>query len=96
MLSPFIYDTIGAVGVIIILVTYFCLQIDKISSKTVFYSVLNFVGSFCITFSLIFEWNLSAFLIEAAWVIISFYGILKNLSSRRQINSNENIQLQNI
>lgn len=72
-------DLVGAVGVAAIVVTYFLLQVGKIKSDGLSYSVLNAVGAALILFSLTFKFNLSAFLIEFFWVIISIYGIAKYL-----------------
>lgn len=71
------YAFIGLLGVIVIITTYFLLQIDKIDSKSFSYSILNIVGSFFIIISLNKDWNLSAFIIEFFWIIISVYGIYK-------------------
>lgn len=79
MVSPIIYNTIGTLGVVLILFGYFALQVDKIDAKKLPYSILNLIGALCILFSLIFEWNFSAFLIESAWFVISVYAIIKRL-----------------
>lgn len=76
------YDFVGNLGVIIILLTYFLLQIGRINSKSVKFSLLNLIGAFLILVSLYFEFNLSAFLIEFFWLIISLIGILKSLKSQ--------------
>jgi hypothetical protein len=44
--------------------------------------VLNAVGAGLITLSLCFDFNLSAFLIELAWILISLYGIVARLRQR--------------
>ena len=79
MLSLEWFDLVGAVGAAAIVVTYFLLQVDKLNSDGLCYSVLNAVGAALILFSLTFKFNLSAFLIEFFWVIISIYGIVKYL-----------------
>jgi len=58
---------------------YLLLQLEKISSRDILYSGMNAVGASLIIFSLIFEFNFSAFLIEFFWVIISLLGIYKGL-----------------
>lgn len=79
MLSLEWFDLVGTVGAAAIVVTYFLLQVDKLNSDGLSYSVLNAVGAALILFSLTFKFNLSAFLIEFFWVIISIYGIVKYL-----------------
>lgn len=74
-------DIIGIIGVIIILLTYFLLQIEKISFKSFWYSFLNLIGSVLLLISLIFNWNLPSVIIEIFWMSISLFGIYKFLKS---------------
>lgn len=74
-------DILGSIGAATIVTTYMLLQMGKVRSDQVWYSVLNFVGAALILFSLYFKFNLSAFLIEIFWVFISLYGIWKNSRS---------------
>lgn len=69
------YDLIGAVGVALIILTYFLLQLEKIKGESMLYSLLNAAGAGLIIFSLYFSFNLSAFLIEFFWLLISLFGI---------------------
>lgn len=71
------YDLIGSVGVATIIITYVLLQIEKIRSESLAYSVLNGLGAGLIVISLIFDFNFSAFIVESLWVLISLYGIGK-------------------
>ena len=71
------YDLIGLVGVATIIITYVLLQTEKIRSESLTYSVLNGLGAGLIVFSLIFDFNFSAFIVESLWVLISLYGIGK-------------------
>lgn len=71
------YDLVGNIGVFFILITYLLLQLDKIDSHTMKYSCLNAVGASAILCSLYFEFNLSAFIIELFWLLISLIGIIK-------------------
>jgi multidrug transporter EmrE-like cation transporter len=80
-------DFIGNVGVIILMITYLMLQLNKLSSDALAYSVLNAVGASLIVVSLVYDFNLSALLMEVFWVLISFVGIyryfrLKSLRSQ--------------
>ncbi len=70
-----IYDVLGNIGVFLIILTYFLLQIRKLSSESLFYSALNALGASLIIVSLLFDFNLSAFIVESFWVIISLIGI---------------------
>lgn len=71
------YDVVGTGGVVLILVAYFMLQTARWSGQTVGYSVVNLIGSLMITVSLVFDFNLSSFIIEVAWIAISIYGIVR-------------------
>lgn len=78
------YDLVGNLGVVLILGSYFLLQIDKIDSKSVAYSVGNAIGAVLILVSLCFAFNLSSFIIEIFWLLISLYGLLHTRNSNRQ------------
>ena len=70
-------DLVGNVGVVILMITYLMLQLSKLSSDSLAYSVLNAAGAGLIVISLLFDFNLSALLMEVFWVLISFVGIYR-------------------
>jgi hypothetical protein len=72
-----LYDIVGILGVTIVLVAYFFLQLNKLQVSSYIYSIINAVGSLLILFSLYFDWNLSAVVIEIAWAGISMMGIIR-------------------
>ena len=80
-----IYDLVGLVGVVMILLAYFLLQVGKLKLENISYSLLNFLGSVFIFVSLLFDWNLSAFFIEISWILISVYGIVKSIRVKASI-----------
>lgn len=71
------YDVIGSIGVGIIILTYILLQTERLKSENPIYSALNALGASLIAFSLIFNFNFSAFIVELFWILISFYGIIR-------------------
>ena len=78
-----VHDVIGALGVTLIVATYLALQAGRL--ETGFrYSLLNGVGAAMILYSLIFDFNLAAFLVEAFWLAISIYGIWRSLRTARR------------
>lgn len=79
-----IYDFAGNVGVLLIIGTYLLLQLDKIKSNTLSYSMLNAIGACLIIVSLIFRFNLSAFIVEVFWLLISFVGILRFVFNKKK------------
>ena len=70
-------DFVGNIGVVVLVITYLMLQLNKLSSDGLAYSVLNAVGAGLIVISLLYDFNLSAFVIEVFWVLISFVGIYR-------------------
>ena len=75
-------NTVGVIGVIMILFAYGLSQLEKISPKEYPYQFLNLFGSLFIMMSLIVSWNLPTFVIEVCWLAISIYGIYKIARSR--------------
>jgi len=71
-------DLVGNVGVVILMVTYLLLQLNKIRSDDLMYSLLNAAGASLIVVSLLVNFNLSALLMEVFWVLISFVGIYRH------------------
>jgi len=70
-------DLLGNIGVVLITIDYLLLQLNRISSNSLSYSLLNAVGAGLIILSLIFNFNLSAFIMEAIWVVISLFGLYR-------------------
>src|SRR6516225_9364394 len=79
-----LFDLAGFIGVLLIVIAYLLLQLDKLPSSSPSYSLLNAAGSLLIMFSLVFKFNVSAFLIEVFWFLISLMGLGKWLIARRQ------------
>ncbi|MBO6556525.1 MAG: hypothetical protein JJ934_12300 [Pseudomonadales bacterium] len=71
------HDLMGNLGVLFILVTYVLLQLEKVDVSSLTYSALNAAGAALILYSLLYDFNLSAFLIESAWLAISLYGLAR-------------------
>jgi CDP-diglyceride synthetase len=78
------YDLVGNIGVAIILITYLLLQMNKFTSGNPMHSLLNAIGALLIITSLVYNFNLSAFLVELFWLLISIYGIVTVYVDRRQ------------
>lgn len=78
------FEGIGMIGVLCFLTAYGLLQAGKLSIEDMRYSVINLVGAVLVGISLLWRWNFSAFMLEAAWALISIYGIAKQLAKRRQ------------
>ncbi len=73
------HDLLGNVGVFVILATYLLLQLQRLSATRPPYLLANGLGALLILISLMNQFNLSAFVIEAAWLLISVYGLIRCL-----------------
>jgi len=78
-MSYSIFDFLGNIGVFLILIMYLFLQVKKVSFDSLIYSLLNAIGALLILVSLFYNFNLSAFVIESFWLLISIYGIYVNM-----------------
>jgi hypothetical protein len=76
------YDSVGSIGVGVIIFTYVLLQTGRLKSESLVYSALNAGGASLIIISLIYNFNFSAFVVEFFWVLISLYGIAKYFLKR--------------
>ena len=84
-----LFDLAGFVGVVLIIVGYLLLQLEKLPSSSLRYSLLNAAGALLIMVSLVFAFNLSAFIVEAFWFLISLLGLWKALTRRMQSKPGE-------
>jgi len=76
---------VGIIGVILTLLAYFLINLDKVTSTSVSYVWLNLIGSILLLYSLLFHWNLSSVLIEIAWISISLIGLYRIFRLRLNI-----------
>lgn len=89
------YDILGTLGVGVIIITYVLLQIERVRSDQLVYSVLNAAGAALILISLYFDFNFPSLVVEFFWLVISLFGIGKyffrrdspNAAKRRNDNS---------
>ena len=81
------HDLIGNIGVVLILATYLLLQVGRMPSTSLWYSLLNGLGAALILVSLTQDFNLSSFIIEICWLVISGIGIIGALRARQSASS---------
>jgi hypothetical protein len=79
------FDLVGNIGVLLMVIAYLLLQLEKLSSSAFSYLLLNTIGAVLVIISLMFRFNLSSFLMEGFWLLISLYGLAKPLFSRRAV-----------
>ena len=71
------HDLVGNLGVLLIVGSYFWMQLGRISGQSMIYSLVNSVGAAFILVSLYFNFNLSAVVIELFWLAISLMGAVR-------------------
>jgi hypothetical protein len=83
------YDVIGLIGVSCSVYCYARVQWQRDYAKRLNYSLLNLAASALLALSLLNKWNLSSFIVNAMWGVISLYGVYRCLkyirASRRQL-----------
>ncbi len=72
-----IYNTLGIIGVGLIVLAYFLIQTGKITSTDISYPLLNLIGATLHLVSLYRFYNLPSVVIEIFWIAISVYGIYR-------------------
>jgi len=77
------HDAVGAAGVSMVLLTYLLLQMEKLKAQSPAYSLSNALGALLVLVSLSHEFNLSAFVIESVWLLVSLYGFVRFLIRER-------------
>ncbi len=80
-------NIIGIIGVFLVLVAYFLLQNNFVTTKQARYSVLNLFGAILILYSLFYHWNLASVIIEFAWISISIQGLINCYKYRQSVRS---------
>lgn len=78
-----LHDVVGMVGVALVMVMYILLQTGRTTAERPSFSIGNAVGSALILYSLAFDFNFAAALIEVFWLLISLYGIWRALRMKR-------------
>ncbi len=76
-------DLGGIVGVVLVLVAYAGIHFDWFDPKRAPALLMNLGGSLLILLSMTRAFNLSAFLMEAAWAAMALYGLLRLAALRR-------------
>lgn len=72
------YDVAGLAGVVVMLWAFYLLQAGKLRGDAFAYQLMNALGAGAVLLSLVHDFNLSAFVIETCWVLISVYGMVRS------------------
>lgn len=70
-------NLVGIGGVASMMIAYFLLQQEKLTPHHPTYLWMNLLGGLAVIFSLFYEWNLSAFIMEALWVLVSAHSLIR-------------------
>jgi hypothetical protein len=84
MISLHWYDWAGLIGVALTLLAFFLLQAGRVRGDGLPYQLMNAFGAFAVLLSLFYAFNLSAFLLEFLWLLISIYGMVRGWRMRQQ------------
>ena len=76
------HELVGLAGVALVLLSYFGLQAGRLRGDGVAFQVANILGAGAIAVSLVYDFNLSAMVIELSWIAISIYGLVRGVRAR--------------
>ena len=76
------YDWTGIAGTLMVLGAFFLLQAGRVSGTGLAYQLLNLFGAGGVLVSLWGNFNVSVFVLELAWMLVSLYGIVRSLRLR--------------
>jgi hypothetical protein len=79
------YDLLGFAGTLMILGAFFLLQAGKMAGDGVAYQLLNLFGAAGVLVTLLGKFNVSVFVLESAWVLVSVYGLVRARRARRSV-----------
>ena len=77
-------DAAGLVGVLLILAAYAGAQTGRLEPRRAPALLMNLLGAGLIILSLMYRFNLSAFLMEAAWALVALFGLVRLIAGRRR------------
>jgi hypothetical protein len=78
-----VHDLLGNAGVAMILLAYMLVQAGKLDARGLTATLVNALGAGLVVVSLTVDFNLSAFVVETMWCLISLFGAARALRERR-------------
>ena len=76
------HELVGLAGVALVLLAYFGLQSGRMRGDGLAFQLANILGAGAIALSLVYDFNLSAMVIELSWIAISIYGLVRGIRAR--------------
>ena len=80
------HDALGNIGVFLVLLSYLFVQLDRIDTQGFLYSFANGLGAGLLCISLYVNFNMSGFMMEFSWLLISLYGLYRCATKRVQVS----------
>lgn len=75
-------DSIGFIGVTILLIAYFLNLTDKIRKDSLVYLQMNFIGAGLACLASVLMKYLPFIILEGCWTIVSAFGLLKYIKQK--------------
>lgn len=75
-------DSIGFIGVAILLIAYFLNVTDKIGKDSLVYLQMNFIGAGLACLASVLMNYLPFIILEGSWTIVSAFGLLKYIKQK--------------
>jgi hypothetical protein len=75
-------DSIGFIGVAILLIAYFLNVTDKIGKDSLVYLQMNFIGAGLACLASVLMNYLPFIILEGCWTIVSAFGLLKYIKQK--------------
>lgn len=77
-------DAVGLVGVLLFLTAYAGASLGKLDPTKVPALTMNAVGAVLVLYSLAYDFNLSAVVMESAWGLVALVGLLRVALGRKK------------
>lgn len=81
MISAVAADVIGLCGSVLFIGAFLYANISPAMNKILF-NIFNLIGAILLLISLSVHFNLAAFVLEAAWMMIAMFGLVSALRAR--------------
>lgn len=77
-------DIAGLVGVALMLTAYAASALGKIEADRPLALVANLIGALLVIYSLMYQWNISSFVLEAVWACFAAAGLVRYCLQRKR------------
>ncbi len=77
-------NIIGMIGTLMVVGSYFLMQVNKLDPKGLRFNFINLLGAIFLLLSLLVHFNLASFVIEIFWIAASIIGIYNHWRKKSQ------------